>query len=128
MSVKILALSSVAGLFFIGSAQALTLTNNDPQTHNITIIENGKNRDLTVQSKEKLEGLCQSSCVLRLNNSEDEEYEIESGEVVSIEGGILMSDGNDQDQGSGPSHDDNTPQDEEPAQSDDNSSDQPAQD
>ncbi len=40
-----------------------------------------------------LEGICAKGCVIRLNDSENDEYELKGSEVVSIEDGYLYYDG-----------------------------------
>ena len=42
-----------------------------------------------------LDGVCLKGCVIRLSDSENDEYELEGSEVVSIEDGYLYYDGPD---------------------------------
>jgi hypothetical protein len=40
-----------------------------------------------------LKGICQKGCVIRLNDSDNDEYELKGSDVVSIEDGYLYYDG-----------------------------------
>ena len=50
---------------------------------------------MTLAPSAVLEGFCPSGCVIRLNDSEDDEYKLEGNEVVSIEEGFVYYDGPD---------------------------------
>ena len=49
--------------------------------------------DHLLKPAQVLEGICEKGCVVRLNDSENDEYELEGTEVVSIEEGYLYYDG-----------------------------------
>jgi hypothetical protein len=49
--------------------------------------------DHVLKPSQVLEGICEKGCVIRLNDSENDEYELEGSEVVSIEEGYLYYDG-----------------------------------
>ncbi len=84
------------GLFFMAtSASAVSVTNRDDKDHKLTIIEGEAKIDHTLKPTAVLEGLCLKGCVIRLNDSENDEYELEGTEVVSIEDGYLYYDGPD---------------------------------
>lgn len=76
---------------------AVSITNRDDKDHKLTVIEDdGKIKtDHTLKANAVLEGLCKAGCVVRLNDSEEDEYELEGTEVVSIEEGYLYYDGPD---------------------------------
>ena len=86
-------LSSVPVVCFPSAAYALSITNHDDHDHKVTIVEGGVNKDQVLKPEATIEGVCDKGCVIRLNDSEDDEYELEGNEVVSIEDGYLYYDG-----------------------------------
>ena len=88
----------LSGIFLQAShVSAATLTNRDDKEHKLTIIEeDGKTKaDHVLKGNAVLENVCKAGCVVRLNDSEEDEYELEGTEVVSIEDGYLYYDGPD---------------------------------
>lgn len=86
---------ALAGALQVGSAAAISITNRDDKEHKVTIIEEdgAKKTDHTLKPNQVLENVCSKGCVLRLNDSEEDEYELVEGtEVVSIEEGYLYYD------------------------------------
>jgi hypothetical protein len=86
---------SVAAVLGAEAAAAVSLTNRDEKDHKITIVEGESRQEHTLAPSAVLEGICQKGCVIRLNDSESDEYELEGNEVVSIEEGYLYYDGPD---------------------------------
>ena len=85
----------VAGAIGAGPAAAISITNRDDKDHKITVIEadGGKRTDHTLKPNDVLDNVCIKGCILRLNDSEEDEYELVEGtEVVSIEEGYLYYD------------------------------------
>lgn len=74
-----------------------SVTNRDEKDHKITIIEGDKKRDYTLKPNEELKDICTSGCVLRLNDSDDDEYQLEPKDIVSIEDNNLYYDNEDTD-------------------------------
>jgi hypothetical protein len=74
----------------VGSA-AVTIVNRDARDHKLSVVEdNGaKSTEHVLQPSQVLEGVCEKGCVIRLNDSEEDEYELEAGDKVSIEEGYL---------------------------------------
>lgn len=74
---------------------AVSVTNRDDKDHKLTVIEDegAAKADHTLKPNQVLEGVCAKGCVIRLNDSEEDEYELEGTEVVSIEEGYLYYDG-----------------------------------
>ena len=71
----------------------VSITNRDTKDHKITIIiEGAANQDQVLQPAQVIEQVCDKGCVLRLNDSEDDEYQLEAEDVVSIEDGYLYYD------------------------------------
>jgi hypothetical protein len=73
---------------------AVTLVNRDDKDHKLTVIEDGgaKSTDHILKPTQMLEGICEKGCVIRINDSAKEEYELEAGDKVSIEEGFLYYD------------------------------------
>lgn len=67
----------------------ITLTNRDTTDQKLIIIEGDKQNERVIKVGEKLE-LCEKSCVIRLPDGED--YEFDGGEIVSLEEGLLFLD------------------------------------
>ena len=88
---SVLALLSIWPL----AGSAITLTNRDTADQKLIVIEGDKQKETVIKAGEKLE-LCEKSCVIRLPDGED--YEFDGGEIVSLEEGLLFLD-NPEDQG-----------------------------
>ena len=94
MSSRVFA-ACVAALLWTSAANAVSVTNRDDKDFKITVIEGDAKQDHVLKPSAVLEGICQKGCVIRLNDSENDEYELEGPEVVSIEEGYLYYDGPD---------------------------------
>ena len=68
---------------------AISLTNRDATDHKLIVIEGDKQSETIIKPGEKLD-LCEKSCVIRLPDGED--YEFEGAEIVSLEEGLLFLD------------------------------------
>lgn len=91
--------SAIVGLVALGisagsAAAAVTLVNRDAKDHKLTIIEDdgAKTQDHVLKPTQVLEGICPKGCIIRLNDSAEDEYELEAGDKVSIEEGYLYYD------------------------------------
>lgn len=96
----------VAGLVVTALSTAhafavVSITNRDDKDHKLTIVEGEARTDHVLKPTQVLEGICDKGCVIRLNDSENDEYELEGTEVVSIEEGYLYYDGPEENQGAG---------------------------
>jgi translation initiation factor 1 (eIF-1/SUI1) len=91
MSSKVVAAFAV--LLWVPSAYASSVTNRDDQDHTVTVIEGHKTQDHVLKPTASLKGICQKGCVVRLNGSENDEYELQGSDIVSIEDGYLYYDG-----------------------------------
>ena len=100
---KVVALGSMAAWYLSSVALAVSITNRDDRDQKVTIIEGAVTKDQVLKPEGTIEGVCLKGCVVRLNDSEDDEYELEGNEVVSIEDGYLYYDGPDAGAESGPS-------------------------
>jgi hypothetical protein len=83
----------LAVLSVADAAHAVSVTNRDTKDHKISIIAGDNRQEQLLKPGDKLEGLCPSGCLIRLNDSENDEYELEGPEIVSIEDGYLYYDG-----------------------------------
>jgi hypothetical protein len=91
----------VLGMLFILPAQALTISNTDSNPHTVTVKTGGDSTELVVEPQMAVEAPCAAGCTVELENGEL--YDMEGGEEVSIEGGVIFvdavpgSDGDDDD-------------------------------
>ena len=90
-------LTLALALICTGASASVSITNRDDKEHKLTIVEDdGKTKtDHALKAGALLEGVCKAGCVVRLNDSEEDEYELEGTEIVSIEEGFLYYDGPD---------------------------------
>lgn len=77
----------------VANTAAITVTNRDDKDYKLTVIEGEAKSDHTLKTGAVLDNVCMKGCVVRLNDSENDEYELEGTEVVSIEDGYLYYDG-----------------------------------
>jgi hypothetical protein len=77
------------------ASAAASVTNRDEKDHKVTIIEGEKKNNFTLKPTQALENICPQGCILRLNDSDDDEYQIEATDIVSIEDGYLYYDNQD---------------------------------
>ncbi|HMN36512.1 MAG TPA: hypothetical protein PKD49_02205 [Hyphomicrobium sp.] len=82
----------IAALLTTSAAQAVSITNRDDGQIKITIIEGDARQDQVIQPGKVIEGVCQKGCIIRLNDSDNDEYELEGSEAVSVEEGFLYYD------------------------------------
>ena len=73
-------------------ASAASLTNRDEREHKLVIIEGEKKVEHVLKPQQMLDNVCAKGCIVRLNDSDDDEYELEVNDVVSIEDGALYYD------------------------------------
>lgn len=75
-------------------ALASSVTNNDGETRQFTLIEDGKQNQISLKPGERIDGVCLKGCILRLDGVEDGQYVLVDGtEIVSIEDQVLYYDG-----------------------------------
>jgi hypothetical protein len=78
-----------------GEAHAVSVTNRDDKEQKIQIVEGDVKKDHTLKPAAVLDGVCLKGCVIRLNENDNDEYELDGTEVVTIEDGYLYYDGPD---------------------------------
>ena len=74
------------------AAHAVSITNRDDQDHKVTIVEGDTKTDHVLKPMQVLNGICAKGCTVHLDDDEEEEYQLESEDVVSIEEGSLYYD------------------------------------
>ena len=74
------------------AAHAVSITNRDDQDHKVTIVEGDTRADHMLRPSQVLNGICAKGCTVHLDDDEEEEYQLESNDVVSIEEGALYYD------------------------------------
>jgi hypothetical protein len=82
-------------LFVTVADAAVSVTNRDDKDVKITVVESGVGRDFVLKPADTVRDVCPSGCIIRLNDSENDEYILEGIEDVSIEAGNLYYDGPD---------------------------------
>lgn len=76
------------------SSTGVKVTNRDDKEQKITVLEEdgGKRTDHVLKPSQVLEAICLKGCIVLLNDSAEDEYELEGTEAVSIEDGYLYYD------------------------------------
>jgi hypothetical protein len=85
----------VSNVLICGVAGAVSVTNRDDKEQKLQIVEGDVKKDHTLKPTAVLDGVCLKGCVIRLNDNENDEYELDGTEVVTIEDGFLYYDGPD---------------------------------
>jgi hypothetical protein len=78
------------GIILAAPAQALTISNTDDDPHTVKIKTSGDSTELVVEPQKAVEAACASGCIVELASGE--KYEMNGGEEVSIEGGVIFVD------------------------------------
>ena len=90
---RLVCVVGVVGLLLSSTAaHAVSITNRDDQDHKVTIIEGDTKTDHVLKPSQVLTGVCAKGCTIRLNDDEDDEYELVADDVVSIDEGSLYYD------------------------------------
>lgn len=88
----VFAAGMIAALLMTSAASAVTVTNRDVKEIKLRIIEGDARQEQVLPPGKVLEGVCQKGCIIRLNDSDNDEYELEGSETVSVEEGFLYYD------------------------------------
>ncbi len=78
------------GLFCALPAQALTISNTDPDPQTVTVTAGGDSAEFTIEPQAAVEPPCAPGCMIELDSGE--QYEMEGGEEVAIEDGVVFVD------------------------------------
>lgn len=82
----------MAGLLMTSTASAVSVTNREDRDIKLTIIEGASRSEHVVRRAAVLEGVCKKGCIIRLNDSLKDEYELEGFEATSLEDNVLYFD------------------------------------
>jgi hypothetical protein len=74
-------------------AYAASIKNRDSNDYKVSVVEGNATNVHILRPSASLEGVCPKGCVIRLTDSEKDEYELKGSEVVSFEDGYLYYDG-----------------------------------
>lgn len=88
-TVSIFGLGVIAMVFAL-PAEALTISNVDPDPHTITVTVDSDSKELTIEPQTEVEPPCDKGCKVELENGE--QYEMKGDESVSIEDGVIFVD------------------------------------
>ena len=77
------------------AADAASITNRDDKDYKVTIVEGETTTEHTLKPTQVLDNVCMKGCIVRLEGSDDDDYEVEAEDVVAIEEGFLYYDGPD---------------------------------
>lgn len=77
----------------IALGEAATITNRDVREYRLSIEVETVTDDRILKPNEALKDVCPKRCVVRLDNGSNDQYELESSDVVSIEDGFVYYDG-----------------------------------
>lgn len=88
------AVAMVMASWASAGALAASVTNNEAEARQFTLIEDGQQNQMTLKPGERIDNVCLRGCILRLDGVEDGQYVLVDGtEIVSIEEGVLYYDG-----------------------------------
>lgn len=93
MTLKLIPVSAAAALLLSSAVQAASITNRDDVDYTITVVEANARKDHVLKPSAVLDGICPQGCVVNLSGkTEDDPYELEGSDVISIEGGEFWQD------------------------------------
>jgi hypothetical protein len=82
--------ASAACIVFSLPASALTISNADPDPHTVTVTAGTDTKQVTVEPDQQVDAVCAEGCMVELENGE--QYQMQGGESVSIEDGVIFVD------------------------------------
>ncbi len=80
-------------LLWTSPAAASSLTNREDAAVTIKITEGVKRIEHTLQTNQRLDGICLDGCIVDILGREDSSYTLEGNEDVSLEDGLMYYDG-----------------------------------
>lgn len=83
----------IAVLLSPSAVHSASIKNRDDVDRKVTIIEGTSQKGHVLKPNAVLDGICEAGCLIRLGDSEDDPFELESSDVTSIEEGQLYDDG-----------------------------------
>jgi hypothetical protein len=91
-NLSVLTAKAIAVLLMTSAASAATITNRGDKEVKLTITEDTSVQDEVLPIGKVIDGVCQKSCIIRLNDGVNGEYELDGSESVSVEEGFLYYD------------------------------------
>lgn len=91
-SYRVIAVLLIAALLPPLAAQSASITNRDDRDRKVTIIEGSSPQTHVLGPNEALEGVCRQGCLIRIDDSREDPFELDGSEVTSIEDGQLYDD------------------------------------
>ncbi len=88
---KIVAALSLQCLVCATAANAVSVKNLDETEYTLTVVEGASSQELSLKPGASVNGICLKGCLIKLSSDQDS-YELEGGEVTSIESGVLWGD------------------------------------
>lgn len=82
----------IAILLSSSAAQSASITNRDDVDRKVTIIEGSSPKSQILKPNEAIRGVCKEGCLVRIDDSRDDPFELEGSDVTSIEDGQLYDD------------------------------------
>ena len=92
MTKMVPAAGMIAALLMTSAAYAATVTNRDEKDVKVIFIEGDVRQEKVLSPGKVIDGVCQKGCIVRLNDSENDEYELSGSDAVSVEEGFLYYD------------------------------------
>jgi hypothetical protein len=92
LSVRVVPGFLIAVLLLPSVVHSASIKNRDDRDHKVTVIEGSSQKDHVLKPNAVLDGICETGCLIRLGDSQDDPYELESSDVTSIEEGQLYGD------------------------------------
>ena len=91
-SLLVIAARTIAVLLMTSAVSAAMITNRGDKEVKLTITEGSSHQDEVLPVGKVISGVCQKSCIIRLNDNVNDEYELDGSESVSVDGGFLYYD------------------------------------
>jgi hypothetical protein len=86
---QVITVRAIAVLLMTSAVSAATIANRGDREVKLTITEGSSRQDEVLPIGKVIDGVCQKSCIIRLNDNENAEYELNGSESVSVHEGLL---------------------------------------
>ena len=96
MDVKVYLAAVVTVSFVSPIANAASVTNLDKIPRTLTIEENGKRQDHSLNPGDVLDKICLGGCIIHLGAKGSDPYEVQPTDITTIEDGLLWGEDFDQ--------------------------------
>lgn len=89
MTRKVLIAGAIAVLLNTSAAHSATITNRGADEIKFLVTEGASRQERMLPAGKSIEGVCQKGCIIRLDDSENGEYELNGSDRVFVEEGVL---------------------------------------